>query len=170
MRIPFTCLAPAILAAVIGTAPLAAQNANSNQLKAAIIYNILRFVDFGGTGSTGTLDVCGKRDATSIRDLASLNGRPIGSRTINFRIINSAQADGCDVVYLGLATRAEISQASQRGRITIGDGPAFISSGGIIGLVQMGSQIRFETNVGSAKRSQIGISSKLLRLATRIQQ
>lgn len=165
--------AAAAVMGAAGTSPAHAQNAGSGQLKAAIIFNIIRFVDFAPDGDTA-LAVCVARSAAAprdltLRELASLGGQRVGNRTITLRAIDPANPGGCDVVYLGSAA-GDLARVRQRGVLVIGDGAGFVGSGGTIGLVQTGSQVRFEVNVRAAREARLEISSKLLRLAARIQQ
>jgi hypothetical protein len=166
-------LAPLAVAAIItgtiaGASAAQAQTAGSGQLKAAIIFNIIRFVDFAPDGDA-TLSVCVSRSASAPRELGSLGGQRVGNRTIALRAIDTANPDGCDVVYLGTVA-GDVARVRQRGVLVIGEGSAFVGAGGTIGLVQTGSQVRFEVNVRAAREARLEISSKLLRLAARIQQ
>ncbi len=163
-------LAPLAAAAALATGigPAEAQSPASGQLKTAIIFNIIRFVDFAPEGDA-TLSVCLLRNASAPRELGSLNGQRVGNRTIAVRAIDAASAGGCDVVYLGTVIN-DLPRVRQRGVLVIGEGPGFVGAGGTIGLVQTGSQIRFEINVRAAREARLAISSKLLRLASRIQQ
>lgn len=158
------------LAALAGLQPVAtqAQSAANAQLKTAIIFNIIRFVDFGEGGST--LSLCAARGVAGAQDLATLNGQRIRNRTIVHRSVDPASTGGCDVVYLGAASSTDIARARQHGTLLIGDSPSFINSGGTVGLVRTGSQIRFEVSTRAARASGITISSNLLRLAARVQQ
>lgn len=168
--LPKALLAPIAAAATLiaGTSPAEAQSAGSGQLKAAIIFNIIRFVDFAPDGDA-TLSVCVSRSASAPRELSSLAGQRVGNRTIALRAIDVANPAGCDVVYLG-AVAGDLARVRQRGVLVIGDGSAFVGAGGTIGLVQTGSQVRFEVNVRAAREARLEISSKLLRLAARVQQ
>ena len=163
-------LAPlaAVAVAIAGTGPADAQNAGSGQLKAAIIFNIIRFVDFTPDGDP-SLSVCVSRSASAPRELASLNGQRVGNRIVALRMIDTANPGGCDVVYLG-SVAGDLARVRQRGVLVIGDGSGFVGAGGTVGLVQTGSQVRFEVNVRAAHEARLEISSKLLRLAARIQQ
>ena len=152
-----------------GLAAPAAAHSGSGQLKAALIYNILRFVDLG-SGSNGAIDLCVVSSAPSFREISSLNRREVSGRSIMVRETSSGNLRNCDVVYLGSAGAAEIRNASASGRALIGDGSGFVNSGGTIGFVRMGNQIRFEINISSARAAGVSISSKLLRLASRVQQ
>lgn len=152
--------------------PLHAQANRSNGLKAAIIYNVLRFVSFPNGSNSGSLILCVARRMSATSDVVALNNKPVGNRTINVRYIDPGVSDvsSCHVAYVGSNSTTHISRIKQRGLLLIGDDHDFIRSGGAIGLVKFGNQIRFEVNAGSARQSGIAISSKLLRLASRVKQ
>jgi hypothetical protein len=156
-------------AALAGTSPASAGQ-DSDGLKAALVFNILRFVDFAGGGAGGKLRLCLPRDVEGRSALAALDGRSSGHRAIEVRTTAPGSAQGCDAIYLGAASAGEISQVRRDGLLVIGDGSGFIGAGGTIGLVRMGNQVRFEVNNRSARQAHISISSKLLRLAARIEQ
>ena len=155
-------------AALLGCGPASAQNADAGKLKAAIIYNIIRFVDFTPSVSA-PLSLCLARNAAVPRELAALNGQRAGNRAIVLIGLDAAKAGSCNVIYLGNSV-ADIPKVRQRGVLVIADGPGVLPAGGTIGLVQTGAQIRFEVNVGTARQDKVVISSKLLRLAARVQQ
>jgi len=152
--------------------PLHAQANRSNGLKAAIIYNVLRFVSFPNGSNSGSLILCVARRMSATSDVAALNNKPVGNRIIVVRYVDPGVSDlsSCHVAYVGSNSTTHISRIKQRGLLLIGDDRDFIRSGGAIGLVKFGNQIRFEVNAGSARQSGIAISSKLLRLASRVKQ
>lgn len=146
-----------------------AQQANPNQLKAAIVYNIIRFVQFPLSNDREPLHLCIDRDVSGARELAALNGLRVGNRTIIQRNLDADNVQGCDIAYLSRASAADIAKVRNRGILVMGENANFIGAGGTIGLVRMGNQIRFEVNTRAARQAQIVISSKLLRLAARIE-
>lgn len=158
-----------VAASAFLAAPTMAQDGGSGQLKSAIVYNILRFVDFPLASGDRTLNLCIERGAGG--NFASLSGRSVASRSINVRMIEAtSSAGGCDVVYLGTATSGDVSRVKQRGVLIIGDGSAFLKTGGTIGLVTTGKQTRFEVSMRAARQADVKISSQLLRLASRVDQ
>lgn len=159
----------AILALSVAPLTASAQQANANQLKAAIVYNIIRFVQFPLSNDREPLHLCLDREVSGGRELAALNGLRVGNRTIVQRTLDADNAQGCDVAYLGRASAADIARVRNRGVLVMGENANFIGAGGTIGLVRMGNQIRFEVNTRAARQAQIVISSKLLRLAARIE-
>lgn len=148
-----------------------AQSSQSGELKAAIIYNILRFVEFPPGSVGNSLQLCVKRGVAGGDQLSLLQGKSAGVRRISVRSIDSGRgADNCNVVYLGRADASEIARSRGVGVLTIGDGAGFLKSGGTVGLVTTGKQTRFEVSMSAAKQSGLSISSKLLRLASRVVQ
>lgn len=54
--------------------------------------------------------------------------------------------------------------------LTVSDSPDFARSGGMIGLKQRGGRIRFDINLGAARRAGLNLSSRLLKLADEVLQ
>ena len=163
-----TCSTLASLSLITATAA-PAQVAKTGDLKAAIIYNILRFVDFPPSSIGSTLNLCVKRGVSGGSSLSSLQGKMAGPRKIAVRFIDPDWgADDCNVVYLGQSDTNEIARVRGFGVLTIGDGSGFLKSGGTVGLITTGKQTRFEISLKAAKQSGVMISSKLLRLASRV--
>lgn len=169
MRFPTLWMLAAGSAAAFATSALA-QGVTANHLKAAIVFNIIRFVDFPATGPSAPLDFCVAEGVAGVRELSSLDGQRAGNRPISFRLIDPPAVAGCDVVYLGAGATNHIGRVRQRGVLVVGENAEFTRAGGTVGLVRMGNQIRFEVNARSARESNLTISSKLLRLAARVQQ
>lgn len=148
-------------------APIAAQSSDPNQLRAAIVFNVLRFIEFPEL-KEGAIDFCVAPGTSETAALRSFSGRRAGSRLVSVRSVRAGSYAGCEVVYLGTDDRADIERASARGRVVIGNGRNFIDNGGTVGLVQSGGQVRFQLNLKAASDSQVAISSRLIRLASRV--
>lgn len=155
------------LACAAVTSPSTAQSSDPNQLRAAIVFNVLRFVDFP-TEQGGTIEFCVAPDAPEGAALRSLSGRRAGARPVSVRTVRGNSFTGCDVVFLSSSDRDQIERASGRGRLLIGNGRSFIDNGGAVGLVQSGGQVRFQLNLRAASQSQVAISSRLIRLASKV--
>lgn len=167
MRIlPKSSLAIAVAAAACA-APASGQVSNPNALKAAIVFNIMRYVDFPGKPAGQPITLCALRGAAGSGELAGLNGQRAGNRPVLYRSFDGSSAAGCDAVFIGTGDAADIARVRQRGTLIFGDGGGFASAGGTVGLVRTGAQIRFEINLRTATESGVTISSRLLRLASR---
>lgn len=159
-------LVAGLACAALGS-PIAAQSSDPNQLRAAIVFNVLRFVEFPAEQG-GTIDFCVASDTAEAAAFRSFSGRRAGSRLVSVRTLRSSSYAGCDVVYLSAGDRDQIQRASARGRLVIGNGRSFIDDGGTVGLVQSGGQVRFQLNLKAASDSQLSISSRLIRLASKV--
>lgn len=159
-----------ILASLIGWhAPAAAQSRSAEQLEAAIIFKILKFVDLPNGGAQPFI-FCVESGAASAPALLSLRGQRVRERRLGMRLIQNGNFAGCDVVYLERAEPTMIQKARSPGRLVMGRGTRFIDANGTIGLVQTGNQIRFEVNLEEADRAGLKISSRLVRLAARVER
>lgn len=153
----------------LAMAPAVAQNSKPERLKSAIVFNVLRFVDFPAA-SPGRADFCVENDAVASESFRAFSNKIAGTRRINVRVISSGAHAGCEVLYLAAASQRDIDRASQQGRLVMGEGRGFIDRGGSIGLIQSSSQVRFEVNLDAADKAGIKISSKLIRLAARVKR
>lgn len=167
-RLPHLALVAALLTFASG-APAQAQSRDSGELKAAIVLNILRFVDFPGNTET-TLDLCIDPRIEASRQIRALTNQRIGKRAIRTRSIASGSFAGCEVVYLASNNPSVIRSAQRQGRLVMGDGPRFVDADGTVGLVKTGGQVRFEINLGQASNNRLRISSRLVRLAARVRR
>ena len=155
------------VAGALITSPSTAQTSDPNQLRAAIVFNVLRFVEFP-IEQGRTIEFCVAADAPENAALRSLSGRRAGARPVLVRTIRGGSYGGCDVVFLSSADSDQIERASGRGRLLIGNGRSFIDNGGAVGLVQSGGQVRFQLNLRAASQSKVVISSRLIRLASKV--
>ncbi|UAB79356.1 YfiR family protein [Erythrobacter sp. SCSIO 43205] len=161
----------AVLALLICTlpSPAQAQSRSSSELKAAIVLNILRFVDFPGN-TKSTLDLCIESGVEASPQLRALTNQRVGNRPIRTRMISNGSFSGCEVAYLARSNPNTIRSAQNQGRLVMGDGPDFIDANGSVGLVETGGQVRFEINLGQASDNGLRISSRLVRLAARVRR
>lgn len=167
-RLPHFAIVAALMTCALG-APAKAQSRDSGELKAAIVLNILRFVDFpGNTGAT--LDLCIDPRVEASRQIRALNNQRIGKRVVRTKTLKNGTFTGCEVVYLSSNNPSVIRSAQRQGRLVMGDGPRFVDANGIVGLVKTGGQVRFEINLGQANSNHLRISSRLVRLAARVRR
>jgi hypothetical protein len=78
----------------------------------------------------------------------------------------------CDLLFIGSSEepylRLILTPIRNERVLTVAEIPAFIERGGMIGLVTERYRVRFEVNVVAAKRANLAMRSKLLRLAKRV--
>src|SRR5688500_4355735 len=160
--------APAALAAIVLATTVCAQDVPVEyQVKAAYLYNFVKFVEWPPDAAAGPLTICvagrnvfGPALEETVRG-ESVNGRPLQSRVI------LQPEEGCHVVFVprGAAGPAYLAAARGTPTLTVGEEEGFIGLGGIISFHAEGSTIRFTINPGAARRAGLQISSRLLQLA-----
>ena len=165
--IPLCLIISALLAGSSASARV--QTVDPNSIKAAIVFNLIRYIEFPKPANE-PVQLCGLRGAEGVAAMSSLNGQRAGSRSVSYRMVDSVTSRGCDVLFIGEARADDIARARRIGTVLIGDSPDFIGAGGTIGLIRNGSQVRFEINAKAAREADVTLSSRLMRLAVRIEQ
>jgi YfiR/HmsC-like len=160
----------------VDSAALIAQtkSANEYQVKAAFLYNFVKFVDWPSSAFTSPnqpLAICVYgRDpfGTTLED--ALLGKTIGERRIALvRATQFQELVGCHVVFVSASEDEPTADlaARLRGRpvLLVGESYGFAASGGIIQFTIKANRVHFVINPDAADRAGLKISSKLLALA-----
>jgi hypothetical protein len=170
----------AVATALFGVGlPAAAQEdaAREAAVKAAFVYNFAKFTEwppgrFRSDAEPVTFCVAA---ASPLREaLSVLPGKIVGNRPVRvFALPDNGDAQACHLLFIDDNTPARLRQLAEtdlNGVLTVSDLPNFARSGGEIGLIYAGNQLRFQINLMAAQRRGITFSSKLLRLAEVIGQ
>lgn len=154
-------------------APAAAQ-APEYHLKAAFLFNFVKFVEwppqaFPGARAPLTLCVYGEDPFGRTLDEV-VRGEKVGERSLAVRRPDSLEAlDGCHVLFVSRSEAERLggvlAQVGNRPVLTVSDTEGFLQAGGVINFVLEGSKVRFLINQKAAERNGLRISSRLLRLA-----
>jgi len=147
--------------------------ANSEyQVKAAFLYNFMKFVDWPsdglGTPGTVTLGILGKDPFGEALD--EVRGKAVkGRRVVVVHLRGGDDLKECDLLYVCASERgrlAQILKTVQSARVlTVADQDGFCQAGGMINLVFVKNRVGFEVNVAAASRARFRVSSQLLKLA-----
>ena len=162
---------PVLLALLIGAglhAGTAAQDVSTEyRVKAAFLYNFVKFVEWPSRVATGPITLCvaGRNPFGNVLDdivrFEMVNGRPLESRVI-------LEPDpSCHVVFIpgGVNTGAYLRASRGIPTLTVGEGARFIEQGGIVRFYLDNGTVRFAINRDGAERAGLRISSRLLQLA-----
>lgn len=173
-------LAVALLAVGVAGAPNGAQAQSSQEyeIKAAFLYNFVKFVEWpsGALPETSdTITVCVLGDDPPGDALASINGKTVKGRRLTTRRIEPVKGiESCHVLFVSSSAQSRLPQVMQdlRGTsvLTVGEAERFIPSGGIINFVIERNKVRFEINPVGAERAGLKLSSQLLSLARVVRQ
>ena len=164
------------------------------QIKAAILYNLLKFVDWpqDKTPDSNEPTIIGLIGhdpfLNSFDPILEENpeGKPVTIRRFpGFNELEKAgrtepdqphpQIQAIRESHLLFICRSEqqhwgkiLKSTEGHGVLTVADSSGFLEAGGIINLLTDHDKIRFEVNVAVARRADLRIRSRLLRLAVRI--
>jgi hypothetical protein len=168
-------LLSAVLLAAL-RADAATGTAAEYDVKAAFIYNFTKFVEWPASAfhddhSTVRLCVLGEDPfGGSLREIAE--GEVAGRRVTVLRVRSMGAPAGCQILFVSRSERERLPLILREVRdfpvLTVGDTRGFLEQGGIVNFVLDGSKVRFEISQEAAERAGIRISSRLLRLATRV--
>lgn len=155
------------LAMAMGVVPMPAHAQSNAGVKAALVYNIIRFISFPGNPSR--IRVCTIAGDSISGSLRALSGRTVGSSRLEVVMVGSPRDAGpaCDVVYLESAPPSALGSIP-RGQVVIGEGANFAERGGTVGLLNFGGQIRFAINNRVARNSGVQFSAQLMQLAAKV--
>jgi hypothetical protein len=141
------------------------------EMKAAYVFNFLKFVEWSPRTPSDSLVVCFRGAEPVYRALAeSTASKTIGTRRIVVRPVTGDALAGCQVLYVEVAQPDAGMVGLSSLALTIGDSREFTRAGGVIGLYTESNRLRFVVNVGNARRADLQISSNLLKLATSVEQ
>ncbi len=147
------------------------QSKSEYEVKSAFIYNIINFVEWPidkGLNDAIKLCVVGKNHFGTSLDSFEYN--TIGDQVLALKYVQSFQNIGDhNVVFICPSEKKRLKQILQSlagtNILTIGDTKGFAQQGVIINFYIKDEKVRFEINVDAAKRANLKISAKLLRLA-----
>jgi len=163
----------------LATAPLTAAiraqaPGDEAQVKAAFVYNFIKFVDWPSdvvqrSGDSIVVAVIGDG---GVADAAEhlLGGKQVGDRRVVVRRLKADQSlAGVHAIFVTETDAKKVHRvldgASGHPILSIGDAGGFAASGGIIGLVIEDRKVRFEIDQDAADSAGLKISSKLLALS-----
>lgn len=188
-----------VLIAALPAVPAAADDAlrQEQKLKAAFIYNFVKFVEWPDEKSVSkdtpiTIGIIGSQDFVKAFD--SIKHAKIKDRRIVIKYLagyeklkKPSEADDpkwqqqikalevCEVLMLGKSETVQIENPTQIVKalqdspvLTIGETDGFLESGGMINFIKQGKKVRFEVNHRTAKRAGLHLRSQFLRLAHRV--
>lgn len=143
-----------------------------DQLKAAYVFNFMKFVQWQSAAPADVLTVCfvGARGVYA----AFANGiekKRAGSHQLAVRMLQATDEAGeCHALYIEASALHDVALASDSDLpiLTVSDAKSFASNGGIIELFASGNRLQFNINVAKAQKSGLRISSSLLQLAAAV--
>lgn len=188
-------LAAVLLLSHMVTEALAeSNNTNENQIKAAFLYNFIKFVDWPeekviDSNETIVIGIIGEDPFGEALDL--IEGKPVQGRKVivkRFEGFEKLKKTGekdeaelnsktemlrkCHVLFICSSEKENIEDiinlVQNHNVLTVGDMKGFLKADGIINFLMDDNKVCFEINALAAEQAKIEIRSKLLRLAKRV--
>jgi hypothetical protein len=163
-------------ALAVSTQPASAQTdqVGEYELKAAILYNLIRFVEwppsaYADSQAPTVLCILGQdpfgNSLKTLEQKKDASGRPISIRQLK----NENGIRDCHVLYISSSERKTITQILTRLKgssvMTVGEMSQFAVQGGVIQFTLEDKQVHFQINLDAVSRMELKISSRLLVLA-----
>lgn len=158
--------------------PVDAQPPGEYSVKAAFVYNFLKYVEWPSNGGCKAPESL-KLGILGINQFGDsfnkFKGKPIASCFLEISEISGSQSlDKFQAVFISGSEKAglqeKLAELNPLPVLTIGDSPGFMQAGVMINLIQRDDKLAFEINMKAAKAAGLKISSQLLKLATSIQE
>ena len=162
-----------LLAALLLDPLMDSQDLDEPAIKVAYVFNLTKYVQWPRAGSQLVIGFIGDGPIGEALE-KMLAGKTSDSRLIRVVLSPSEESlNQCDVIYVASSSTKRVHETLDHLRnksvLTIGDTESFVKSGGMIGLVRVGQQVRMIINQDAAERARLKISSRVLNLATIVQ-
>ncbi len=153
----------------------AAAQTRENDVKAAFLYNFTKFIEWPALpADSGPFRICVLGDPVFARAVDRIiEGEAVqGHSMTRVEPQGPEDARACRILYIGRDERARGLRLAAALRtapvLVVGDGDQIAVDGGAIGFVVENNRVRFDINLAAIQRAGLTISSKLLRIARRV--
>lgn len=149
--------------------------ADEYRLKAAFLLNFVTFTTWSESAGN-TLEVCVYGDDPFGPHLDQIAAaRRAGTRELRVARISSVDAlDRCQVVFVARAMIGNLPRVldriDDRAVLTVADSPGALDAGVMLNMESRSGRIGFTANLTAARRQGLGLSARLLNLATEVRQ
>jgi hypothetical protein len=140
-------------------------------VKAAYVFNFVRFVDWPPAEPVRPLAICvaGKSPITGFLEEAVRGKSVHGAPVVVYRVSERSESwEVCSAVFVPAMDRARTRGVLERVRglnvLTIGESSEFADGGGMLTLAVDGQRTRFSVNLDAVAGTRLTISSKLVEL------
>lgn len=153
-----------------------AQGATEHEVKAAFLFNFLKFVEWPGpSASTNTPIVIGIVGESPLRESLPkiLEGQTVKGRSIRMVSLRPGEPVGeCQLLFVAQGKNEDIEEVLKavKGKpiLTVGENPEFTQQGGMISFVIVDQKVRFEINTAALDAVGLRADSRLLAVARRV--
>jgi hypothetical protein len=144
------------------------------EIKAAYVYNFVKFVTWPATDSDTDFQLCIYGDNPFGTFTEKFNSLSVRGQNIIVTYPDISQISTCNVLLINHSEEKFIpeiiSLAAKYPILTISEIENFTELGGCVGFIKLGNIVRFDINLEKARAVGLDISSKLLKLANEVKQ
>ena len=164
-----------LLGVLLGAAlPARADELPEYRLKAAFLYNFALFTEWPAELGP-VLNVCIVGRDPFGKEIDELQGKPVGERSIAVhRKAPTEPVKACQVVFIAESAIASLpkvlDELRDRPVLTVADCLAAAGQNVALNMSVVQNKVTFEANLQAARAARLNLSSKLLRLATKVRQ
>jgi hypothetical protein len=141
------------------------------QVKAAFLFNFLKFVDWPGApaDSPWVIGILGRDPFGGVLE-QTVRGKTVNGRAVEVRHYGRlADVKECNILFIGRADFERVVTPTQPflqqpGLLTVGEAPGFLKSGGIINFYLQENRVHFEIQPSAAHSAGLHVSAQLLKL------
>lgn len=144
------------------------ENRLEYQVKAAFLYNFLKFVDWPDASGDApwVVGVVGRDPFGNYLEEAVRAKKVNGREVVVRRFARLAEVRDCHVLFIPNTEFRRVGVAAQPGLLTVGESPGFLDAGGVINFFIEDERVRFEIRPEAARGSGLHISAQLLKLGS----
>ena len=151
-----------------------AENMAEYQIKAAFLYNFLAFTEWPAEVGN-TINLCVYGPDPFGENLDKMQGKSLGARSLTIKRVNSVDnLQTCQAVFITRPVignlRRVLDNLNEKPVLTVADSPDSALQGVALNMSMDQSKVTFEANLAAARNNRLNLSSKLLRLATKVFQ
>jgi hypothetical protein len=168
------CTVGTLALSALLTPTLVVAQATEPALKAAIISNMLLFVEWPARSSfpAEQVTICHQGGGPVVAALIALDGKAIMGKSLKIVEMAPGNAADCQALYVSPGNAAALTKTLT----LIGSSPVFVATdspeylhrGTMLNLELVSGRIVFDIDLHSAQRSGLQLSSKALRLARQV--
>ncbi len=148
-------------------------SANSDELRskkitAGFVFNFAKFIEWPDLPPAAPIQLCVYADREMLNIFAELSGHRIAGHEVKIVAFSTKELNNCQVLYID-RSRQNIFQCADIKHharlLSVSNIDNFVRQCGMIGLFEVDNKLRFTINLDAVKRSELKMSSHLLRLA-----
>ncbi|MBV8939164.1 MAG: YfiR family protein [Alphaproteobacteria bacterium] len=158
--------------------PAVAADAKEYLVKAAFMYNFVKFVEWPGelaVSKRKSIDICATGDGAFVSSAANVF-KEASTAALKLNMVEEKNwqdaASHCHMLYIGQGQEAHVAEIlaalKQKPVLTVSDLDNFAQSGGIVGFVLSDNKIKLVVNTRAASEAGLRVDAQLLEIALKV--